>query len=257
MGNTSHLKATLSELWFDNKEIDIYLSALKIGTCVTSTISSMLDLPKTTTRHSMESLAKKWLMTKSQKWNTTYFTPEHPNTLKNLLVIEKNKIEQNEHRLDNVMWDLIWLYNPHTKIPKVTFYEWIEWVQKVLEDSLNASEVIDSFVNVDDIIDNDEVNIINKKYTEHRISREAKKRSIYSSSIKTKEYLESLYSKKSLNEIKYLDSTEYNLYVSFMMYDWKISYITFKENSLIWVIIQNNDVYNFHKSIFKFMWKHL
>jgi hypothetical protein len=36
-----------------------------------------------------------------------YFTPEHPSKLKNLLIIEKNKIEFKESRLNNMMPELI------------------------------------------------------------------------------------------------------------------------------------------------------
>lgn len=245
----------LKEIWLEEKEVDVYLSSLKIGTCASSSISNMLYLPKSTVRYTLDSLVKKQLMTKVQKWNTTLFSPEHPQKIKNLLIIEKNKLENKESKLDNIMWDLIWYYNPYTKVPKVTFYEWIEWIQRVLNDSLTSTEIIDWFVNVDDVIKN--ISWMNKKYTEKRIEKQVHKRSIYSSSDKTKKYLDSIYNKNSLNDIRYLDSTDYNLYISFMMYDWKISYITFKDNEFVWVIIQNQDIYNFHKSIFKFMWNHL
>lgn len=255
MENIAHLKNTLIELWLEEKEITIYFTTLKLGNCVSSTVAHMTRIPKSSVRYAMESLVKKWMMTKTQKWNTTIFTPEHPNTLKNLLIIEKNKIEDKQHRLDNIMWELIGLYNPHTKIPKVTFYEGLDWIQQVLDDSLTSSEVIDGFVNVDDVIDN--ISEINKKYTENRIKNWIEKKSIYSDSKKTKEYLETIYKNNWLNNIKYLDTSEYNLYISFMIYDGKISYITFKDNSFVGVIIQNTDIYNFHKNIFKFMWNHL
>jgi hypothetical protein len=154
-----------------------------------------------------------------------------------------------------MMPELIWLYNPYTKLPKVTFYEWIEWIKKVLEDSLISKEIIDWFVNVDDVIEN--IAEINKNYTQKRIKLKIKKRSIYSDSNKTKEYLDKLYTNNSLNDIKYLDTSSYNLYISFMIYDWKISYITFKDNEFVWVIIENENIYNFHKSIFRFIRDHI
>jgi hypothetical protein len=42
--------------------------------------------------------------------------------------------------------------------------------------------------------------------------------------------------------------------VSFMIYDWKVSYITMEEGSYIWVIIENKQIYNFNKNMFKFIW---
>jgi hypothetical protein len=46
-------------------------------------------------------------MSKTQKGNTTLFTPEHPTKLKNLLIIEKNEIEKKEYKLDKIMSNLI------------------------------------------------------------------------------------------------------------------------------------------------------
>jgi hypothetical protein len=39
------------------------------------------------------------------------------------LIIEKNKLEEKENKLDNNFPDLLNLYNPYTKVPKMTFYE--------------------------------------------------------------------------------------------------------------------------------------
>ena len=250
------IKKLLKELNLDDKEIEIYLSSIKIWTSPSSSISNSTWIAKSTVRYSLDNLVKKGLMNKTQKWNTTLFTPEHPWKLKNLLIIQKNKLENTSNKLDNVMWDLIWLYNPYTKLPKVTFYEELEGAQKVLDNSLTAVEIIDSYTNVDDI--NEKLSFLNKIYTKKRIEKNIKKRSIYSSTQKTINYLKEIYKNTdSLNEIKYLDSDEYSLYISFMMYDWKISYVTYKNNNFTWVIIENSDIYNFHKNIFKFMWKHL
>lgn len=249
------IKNTLSKLDLTSKEIDVYLASIKIWTSASSGIIHLVDLPQSTVKYTLESLVKKNLMTKSQKGITTLFTPEHPSKLKNLLIIEKNKVENKEREVDKIMWDLLWIYNPYTKLPKVTFYEWLDGIEKVLNDSLNSTEIIDGFVNVDDI--KGIANNVNKKYTEKRILKKIKRRSIYLESSKTKEYLKNIYKDESLNTIKYLDNSKYKLYISFMMYDWKISYITFKDDTYIWVIIQNEDIYNFHKNIFQFMWDHL
>ena len=255
MENLQEIKSILRELWLEEKEVNIYFACLKFWTTVSSNIWKILEIPKSTARYWLESLVKKQMMIKTQKWNTTIFTPEHPEKLKNLLIIEKNKIENKENKLNRIMWDLVWLYNPYTKIPKVTFYEGIDWIKKVLDDSLTSREIIDWYVNMDDVVDT--VSDINLKYVQNRIKLKVKKRSIYANSKKTKEYMKKMYKSDSLNEIKFIDSNEYELYIYFAIYDEKISYITYKNNNYIWVIIQNEDIYHFHKNIFKFMWNHL
>ena len=249
-----HIKNTLKKLDLTDKEILVYLASLKIWTSPSSWIWYSLDFPQSTIKYTLESLTKKNLLTKSKKWITTYFTAEHPAKLKNLLIVKKNELEDTEKSIDNIMWDLIGLYNPYTKLPKVTFYEWLDWIQKVLDDSLTATEVIDSFADVDSVwkyIFN-----MNKKYWEDRKKLNIKKRMIIPNTEYSKEYMNNNYEEKNdkLNQFKFLNSEEYDLYILFMIYDSKVSYITMEEESYIWVIIENPQIYNFHKNMFKFIW---
>ncbi len=257
MPNLVNIKNTLKELWLDEKEINIYFACLKFWTTVSSNIWKYLSIPKSTARYWLDSLVKKQLLIKSQKWNTTYFTPEFPQKLKNLLILEKNKIEEKEEKLNKIMWDLIWLYNPSTKIPKITFYEWIEWIKKVLDLSLETNWIIDSYVDIEAIewiFDN-----FNKEYVKKRKELKIKKRSIYPENPKNKEYLKNFYNSlnNDLNQVKFLDKQKYNLYktyIVFMIYDDKISFLTLEKWNYIWIIIENKSIYNFHKNMFDFMW---
>ena len=249
-----HIKNILKKLDLTDKEILIYISTLKIWTTPSSGISHMIDYPQSTIKYTLESLVKKNLLTKSKKWITTYFTAEHPAKLKNLLIVKKNEIENTEKSIDNIMWDLIWFYNPYTKLPKVTFYEGLDWIQKVLDDSLTSTEIIDSFADVDSVWKY--IFDMNKKYWEKRRKLNIKKRMIIPDTEYSKKYMDNNYEEtnNSLNQFKFLDSSEYDLYISFMIYDNKVSYITMEEWSYIWVIIENKQIYNFHKNMFKFIW---
>ena len=249
------IKNLLKEINLDNKEINIYLNLLKIWTSPSSIISNKVWIPKSTVRYSLENLVKKGLILKNQKWNTTLFTAEHPAKLKNLLIIKKNKLENTEKKLDNLMWKLVEIYNPYTKLPKVTFYEWIEWIEKVLNDSLTSTEVIDTYVDIDSVWKH--ISSLNKKYTEKRKKLNIEKRAILSDSQFSKKYIEEVYSNVNdkLNDIKLLDPEKYDLHVSFMLYDWKISYITMEDWIFVWIIIQNKQIYNFHKNLFKLNWE--
>ena len=141
----NNIKEILDSLWLENNESIVYLEAIKLWTVPASSIANKLNLPRTTIRYACESLVKKWLLISITKWNTKLFTAEHPNKIKNLLQVEKNKLEEKENKLNKVMSDMLQMYNPYTKLPKVTFYEWEEGIKKVLEDTLTSTEIIDSF----------------------------------------------------------------------------------------------------------------
>ena len=242
----------LKSIWLDNNEAKVYLEWIKLGTFQASILWKKLWIPRTTARYACENLVTKDLMIKTKKGNSMLFTAEPPEKLTNIIRIQKNKLEESENKVNKVMKDLIWFYNPYTKLPKVTFYEWEEGIKKVLDDSLLAKETIESFVDV--LATQKYIWKINEAYTENRIEKWISKKSIYENTDSIKNYLTSLYNEKWLNEIKYINNNKFTMYVSLMIYDNKISYITLKENNLFWVIIENEDIYNFHKNLFNYIW---
>ncbi len=252
---SNNIKETLEAIWLKNNESDTYLQAIKLWTVPASIIANKLNLPRTTIRYACESLVKKWLFIQSVKWNTKYFTAEHPNKIKNLLQIEKNKIEAKENRLNNIMSQITQMYSPYTKISKVTFYEWEEWLKKVLFKSLESKETIDSYIDIDKLKIYSEN--IDDEYVKKRKELKIKKRTIYSDSLHSKESIPEIIRNSKDNPVKFLNANKYNLFISFMAYDNKVSYITLEENNIIWVIIENKEIYNFHKNIFQFMWDNL
>ena len=134
----NQVKEILMEIWLEENEVKIYLEALRLWNVPASIIANKLWIPRTTARHWCEQLIKKQLMIWSNKWNTKYFLAEHPNKIKTLIKIKKNILEEKEEETDKIMWDLIKLQNPYTNLPKVTYYEGIEWVMKMLIDNHSA-----------------------------------------------------------------------------------------------------------------------
>ena len=146
------LKELLESLGLENNEAVVYLESLKLWTVPASSIAKNVWISRTSVRYTCEILIKKGLMIGSQKWNTKLFTAETPQKIKNLIKIEKNKLEEKERKLDNNLDELYNLYNPYTKIPKMTFYEWIDWAKKILNDHLKDGINVYSFIDLEWII---------------------------------------------------------------------------------------------------------
>ena len=247
------LKELLELLWLENNEAITYLEALKLWTSPASSIANKVWVSRTSIRYTCEVLVKKWLMIASKKWNTKLFTPESPEKIKNLLIIEKNKLEIKEKKLNNNFTDLLNLYNPYTKISKTTFYEWEEWIKKLLEDHLKENMQIDSFVDLDKIVEH--FSNIQSWYNKQKEKLNIKKRSLISI---TPEMYKKVTKNKNINsnnmEIKYFNWKKFNI-VSYL-YEWKLSYISLREGKYFWIIIEDEEIYSFQKSIFNFMWEH-
>ncbi len=244
-------ESILKSIWLENNEAKVYLEAIKLWPTQASIIWKTLNIPRTTARYACEELFSKNLMSKSKKWNTIIFTAEKPNLLKNQIQIQKNKLEKNEHNLDKIMWELLWFYNPYAKLPKVTFYEWEDWIKKLLEDSLTSKETIDSFVDTKNI--SMYFKDINDDYIKRRIKNKVRKRTIYN----IEESDNMLLPENDFTEKKFSKSDNFKIQnLSFMIYDNKIVYITLNKDSIntFWVIIENEMIYNFHKSMFNLLW---
>ncbi|MDQ7010007.1 MAG: helix-turn-helix domain-containing protein [Candidatus Gracilibacteria bacterium] len=245
------LKELLKSFGLENNEAITYLEALKLGTSPASSIAKRVGVSRTSIRYTCEVLVNKGLMISSTKGNTKLFTAETPNKIKNLLIIEKNKLEEKEKKLDDNLDELYKLYNPYTKVPKMTFYEGEEGVKKVLEDHLINNIEIFSFIDMKNVIN------LSKKiqdwYENKKEKLNIKKNIILSTTKEIEEEFTKNSGDNKNTDIKYFSGKD--LYIASYLYEGKFSYITLKKNKYFGVIIEDNEIYSFQKNIFDFIWK--
>lgn len=249
-----HIKNILQKLNLTEKEVDVYLASIKIWTSASSGIVHYVDLPKSTIKYTLESLVKKNLLIKSKKWITTYFTPEHPAKLKNLLIVEKNELESKEKSINNIMWDLIWIYNPYTKLPKVTFYEGIEPVMKML---INNHAKIEN----DTYEFSAHIPLLKKypkeisEYSDIHMEYRKKHQNYVLDCIETKE--------KNDNEnypnlhFKYYPEKDLDIKTHLQIDGDNIAIISMHWDQPMWIDIHHKDIANDLKKIFKQLWNNL
>lgn len=70
-------------------------------------------------------------------------------------------------------------------------------------------------------------------------------------------YESGTYSPKSHAGYKWIDAKHYPFDIEMNIYDGKISYLTYVENDLIGVIIENQTIYRMHDSIWNLLWDSL
>lgn len=108
----------LSEL-----EAEAYEAALGLGTFPASILGNRVGIPRSTARYTCESLVHKGLMIETKKANTKLFVAENPAKLFALYNNEEERLIRRKEQLSNTVKELQQTYNPHAKLPKVTFYE--------------------------------------------------------------------------------------------------------------------------------------
>jgi hypothetical protein len=136
----------------------------------------------------------------------------------------------------------------------MTFYEWVDWAKKILEDHLKEWINIYSFIDMEWI-----VNFfweIQDWYTKERLKININKKNIFSSTKESEDKFNQSHrniASNKLNETRYIKWKK--LYIASYLYNWKFSYITLKKGKFFWAIIDDEEFYNYHKSIFDFMWE--
>lgn len=113
-------------------------------------------------------------MGKSVKKDTTIFSPEDPEKLEHLLEMQSKSLKSTQKNLGTILPQLRKLKNPHMRLPSVRTYEGIEGIRTVLNDSLTATEVIYTYVNVEDM--EKYVKDVNDEYVEKRKEKNIRKK---------------------------------------------------------------------------------
>lgn len=240
----------LEQTGLNKNEAITYLALLKSWTDMVWNIIRKTNLPRATVYDSLERLLKKTVISKSSKQWTVSYTAEPPQVLQYLLEKKKDEIWYVENSLNKILPELKSLYNPYSILPWIKFYEWIEWIEKVLNDSLTSTEVIYTYVNVDWM--DKYIKEINDKYLENRKKMKVFKKWLV---LKTP-YAEKLtkWYDKSVTETRLLDK-KYFFSLECEIYDSKVSFITYTNDKPVWIIIENKEIYQMHRSLFELNWE--
>jgi sugar-specific transcriptional regulator TrmB len=254
------LVPTLQQFGLDDKEITAYLRLLKYGATRASTLAYLLAQPRTSIQHILERLEKQNLVLKTRDRNTYLYSAVHPEELIELLEVRRRQknyeFQKLENDLETVMPQLLGMMQSNRHIPNIQFYRGRAGVRQVLFDTLTSKTELKGFVNVDAM--NKEVMDINKEYVEAREKTDIKKRGLILDTPYARKDRESgKYSPKSYIGWKWIPKDLYPFTIEMNIYDGKVSYLTYVENDLIGVIIENDYIYEMHNSMWNLIWDSL
>lgn len=139
------MQTSLIHLGLSSQESTVYQVALGLGTFAASTLGNILKIPRSTARYTCEALVRKWLMIETKKANTKLFVAENPTKLYSLLYDEEEELKKKKEHLAFTIKELQEKYDPNTKLPKVTFYEGLDWIERMFHGLLTKGSSLYSF----------------------------------------------------------------------------------------------------------------
>ncbi|KKP94303.1 MAG: Transcriptional regulator, TrmB [Candidatus Moranbacteria bacterium GW2011_GWE1_36_7] len=148
------IKNLLSELNFSEKETQIYLALLEVGSAKAQDIAKKTRLNRTTVYDIFEVLMQKGLVSKYKKGGSTFFNALEPKHLLTYLEREKEeqakKIEKQKQKVSALLPELISMQNIFgASKPKVQFFEGEKGMREAYEDTLTSKEIILAYANAE------------------------------------------------------------------------------------------------------------
>lgn len=253
------IQEMLQKMGLDKKEILVYLKLLRFGPTRASTLAYQIGLPRTTTQNILLRMEEKNIVTKTVDQNVMIFAPVHPEELIQMVEMKKRHAAQEYNDVlgdvKKLIPELLSMMKTNKSIPNVKFYRGREGIRKVLFDTLTSKTELKDFANIDAMFKY--VQDINDEYVAEREKTEVKKRSLLLDTPFAHQVYESgKYSPKSHMGYKWIKK-DYFFSIEMNIYDGKVSYLTYAENDLVGVIIENEHIYRMHDSIWNMLWDFL
>lgn len=249
------IKELLKKIGLSDKEIEIYLITLHLGSQPASVISKHSQINRATVYDIFEQLIKKGLATKIDKGATTYFQILDPQNLINYLERDKTEymreIDRQKQQLKEILPAIKSLENPSSTKPKVQFYEGDKGVREAYESTLKSSEPIRAYAKVEEM----HAGLPNffPEYYARRKEAGIHIRAICPDTKLSKERQK--HDKEELREIKFVDSKKYDFSPEINIYDNKILMASWREKMAI--MIESQELADFHKKMYDLLWNKL
>jgi sugar-specific transcriptional regulator TrmB len=236
----------LEKIGLTDKKAKVYLAVLEIGQATVIQIARKTLIKRTTIYDILNDLVSQGYVSEIKKGNKNYILAEDPQIL----------IKSFERRLEEVKDlapSLFKMFESVTSRPQIRFYEGVEGIRHLLEESLSTKNKEVSYWGPADNMIEILGNVYIEKWLKRRIKAGIQTHGLLTENAPrgSKPYLRS--DKSALREVRWL-STKTIFDGILWLYDNKVMYISSAKDSFGF-IIESNNFTEFMKVIFRSMWE--
>jgi len=241
----------LKKVGLDEKEAEVYETLLSMGKAGVGKILPKTSLKRGSAYNALYGLKEKGLVSELTENGKKVFQIESPQNLEKVVATNEQRLKEASASLTGTLPSLQSSFNLIMHRPNVRFFEGMAGVQKVVDDSLTATETIYSYV--DDVALSKFARNLSLEHTQKRQRLQIKKSIIIPESAYARAHA-AVYRSRSLTEYRTL-ATDKNFSTVIQIYDKKVSYITLDEKGVIGVILEDPHIYQTHRLLFELSWK--
>lgn len=241
---------TLKQLGLTKEQSGLYNILLINGPLVARKITLLSGLKRGLTYKTLDQLEELNLVEKVEKQGkTTVFNPKHPNTLLDVLEQKKREIAATTESFRGIIGQMSSDFNLIIGKPSIQFYEGIEGIKTVLEDSLYTKGEILNYVDIESI--QKYIPELNQWYVNERQKDQIKNRGLVLDTPFNREFLKDYHTNITDTKLLPIQSEPFSTVMK--IYNDKVSYITLGEH-MVGMIITSKAITDMHRKLFEFAW---
>lgn len=249
------INETLKLLGLNENEISIYLTALSLGNAPASLIGKRVNIERSHTIYICKGLVKKWFLTFIEKNNTFFYSPIPPYKLLQITEKEKKEIEDKETKLNRIIWELESMINPNTSLPKVKFYEWVDWMIDIYKDMLKEwADIYDCNMIDRTFMHEDVINYWANEYMPAREKMTNRSFTLYNRPTGFDEYTQ--WDEKVRRVTLFIPPDIYPFKSQVLIYWKKVAFCSLDRKDLTGAIIENDAIHETQFSMFRLAWNY-
>lgn len=226
----------------------IYETLLKNGVLPASKIALKVGIKRGLCYKILDELLLIGLAEKIDK-KVALFAPAHPAKIKDIVKQKSEELETTQSALTSILGAMTSDYNLFLGKPNVRFFEGINGLIESANDSLDSKTEILEYIDNKSVAEN--IPEFNEKYSKQRKTKNIKKKLLCVDSPFNRERAQKIASENT--EIRFVESEPFATVMQ--IYDNKVSYITLDKERMIGIVIESQEVYQMHKTVFESQWQ--
>lgn len=242
----------LEQLGLSDKEAKTYLAILELGEASIQDIANKAGINRVTCHVAVEALKEQGLLNEITKGKKRKIIAEMPDKLLEHIIDRRTEYDRRASELEKLLPELQSIYNYSDVKPKIRFYEGIEGLKEIYQDTLaeGVQEIL-AFTAYNKA-EKELSNWLDKWYIPERIKRNVHAQVIAPVSDFAKKYKSA--DKKHKRETILIPASQFPISIEINIYGNKVAIMSFTKKEMMGVIIESKEVAHTFKLIYKLAW---
>lgn len=244
------ISSFLTALGLSDKEINLYLAALKYGPQSASTLARKTGIPRSTVNFVANELIQKGLFSKVCKEKDHRFEALDPEFIENLLLEKQARIKKEITDFKEILPALSSFKNKNSTLPRMRYFEGYEGLCRMLDEFCSKDETV-LYISGHNMMHPRIRKYVYDVYMPICNQHRNKNKIILNEGVKAHEYKEM--AKKAYDEFIFVDSKKYPFTLTTAIYGNKVAFWSYDPQDMSGVILENQLIANNMRTVFKIL----